>query len=66
MRVINIGEKTYVIKRSFKSDGWFGKAIEELGPTEIAIGYKVDKVLKSNDGYYHIVNEIKDVTPIDE
>lgn len=66
MNIISIGEKMYVIKRSFKQDGWFGRMVEATNIDEITSAYRVEKLLKSNNGYYHLVNEIKDVTEIEE
>ncbi len=66
MNIINFGEKLYVVKRTFKQDGWFSKILENFSVETITSAYGVEKLLKSNNGYYHLVNEIKDVTPIDE
>lgn len=66
MNIINFGDKLYVVKRTFKQDGWFSKIVEQMNIDTITAAYGVEKLLKSNNGYYHLVNEIKDVTPIDE
>jgi hypothetical protein len=65
-RIINVDDKLYTINRSFRGDGWFGKAVEELNVDDILKYYHSDKLLKDTNGLYHLVNEIKDVEIIEE
>jgi hypothetical protein len=65
-RIINVKDKLYTINRSFKGDGWFEKAVEELNVDDILKYYHSDKLLKDTNGLYHLVNEIEDAEIIEE
>lgn len=48
-----------MIKRSFKVDGWFDRAVKGMNVDDILKAYHCDKILKDSNGMYHLVNQIK-------
>lgn len=57
--LIESNGELYIIKRTFKGDGWFDRAVKELNVDDILRAYHCDKILKDSNGMYHIVNQIK-------
>jgi hypothetical protein len=41
---------------------YFEKIIQSFSAQEICIAYGCDKVLRGNDGYFYLVNEVKDIS----
>jgi hypothetical protein len=66
MNILTKDDTLYLIKRRFKGDGSFSKLVEHSELSDILSFFKVEKLLKSTDNYYYLVNEIKNVTIIDE
>jgi hypothetical protein len=65
MKLINFNNELYQLKRSFKIDSWFGKAVEKFPIEEILAEYHADKLLRGNDGYYHLVNVVSEAQVIE-
>lgn len=57
--MIESNGELYIIKRTFKGDGWFDRAVKELNVDDIVRAYHCDKILKDTNGMYHLVNQIK-------
>jgi hypothetical protein len=58
MKLINFNNELYQLKRSFKVDSWFGKAVDNFPVEEILAEYHADKLLRDNNGLYHLVNVV--------
>ena len=57
--IIESNGELYIIKRTFRGDGWFDRAVKELNVDDIVRAYHCDKILKDTNGMYHLVNQIK-------
>jgi len=57
--MIESNGELYIIKRTFRGDGWFDRAVKELNVDDIVRAYHCDKILKDTNGMYHLVNQIK-------
>ena len=57
--MIESNGELYIIKRTFRGDGWFDRAVKELNVDDIMRAYHCDKILKDTNGMYHLVNQIK-------
>jgi len=57
---INANNELYIVKRKFKIDSWFDKALTQFGPNEICQAYHCDKVLRGGDGYFYLVNLVEE------
>ena len=44
MKLINFNNELYQLKRTFKVDSWFGKAVDNLPVEEILAEYHADKL----------------------
>lgn len=55
---ITVNNELYVVKRKFKIDSWFDKALSHFGATEVCEAYFCDKVLRGGDGYFYLVNKV--------
>lgn len=66
MKLINFNNELYQLKRSFRIDSWFGKAVEKFPVEEILLEYHADKLLRDSNGYYHLVNIVSDAQVIEE
>jgi hypothetical protein len=64
--IINFNNNLYQVKRSFKIDSWFIKAIEQFGAEEVCNAYHIDKIIRDSNGTHYLVNEIKDAEIISE
>jgi hypothetical protein len=66
MKLINFNNELYQLKRSFKIDSWFGKAVENFPINEILEGYHVDKLLKDTNGNYLLVNKVDEAEIVED
>jgi hypothetical protein len=66
MKLINFNNELYQLKRSFRIDSWFGKAVEKFPVEEILAEYHADKLLRDTNGYYHLVNNVSEAEVIEE
>ena len=58
IEMIHANGSVWIVKRKFKADSWFTKAIETFGGEAICREYCVEKVLRMNDGTHLLVNEV--------
>jgi hypothetical protein len=58
IEMINANGSVWIVKRKFKADSWFTKAIETFGGEAICKEYCVEKVLRMSDGTHLLVNEV--------
>jgi hypothetical protein len=66
VKMINANGSVWVVKREFKPDSWFTKAVEMFGGEEVCKAYCVEKVLRGNDGTHFLVNEVPEAQIIEE
>jgi len=65
MKLINFNNELYQLKRTFKVDSWFGKTVETFPVEEILAEYHAVKLLRDNNGFYHLVNTVPDAEVIE-
>ena len=58
IEMIHANGSVWIVKRKFKADSWFTKAIETFGGEAICKEYCVEKVLRMADGTHLLVNEV--------
>lgn len=56
---INMGEKMFVVKRTFKVEQ-FQKVMDKFPTKEICAAYHCDTILKGRDGLFFLVDEVSD------
>jgi hypothetical protein len=58
----------WIVKRKFKADGWFADLLNNnIAPAEeICERYHVEKVLRSTDGMYYLVNEVSEAEIVND
>jgi len=58
----------WIVKRKFKAEGWFADLINNNIATaeEICERYHVEKVLRSADGMYYLVNEVPEAEIVND
>ena len=66
IKMINANGSVWVVKREFKADSWFTKAIETFGGEAICREYCVEKVLRTADGTHLLVNEVSEAQIIED
>jgi hypothetical protein len=66
IEMINANGSVWIVKRKFKADSWFTKAIETFGAEEICKEYFVEKVLRGSDGTYYLVNEVSEAQIVED
>jgi hypothetical protein len=66
IKMLNANGSVWIVKREFKADCWFAKAIETFGAEEICKSYCVEKVLRGGDGMYYLVNEVPEAEIIED
>lgn len=57
--MIEVNGNLFQVSRKFKVEH-FQKIVDNFNGQEICEGYHVDKILRGNDGFYYLVNEVKD------
>jgi hypothetical protein len=66
IEMINANGSVWIVKRKFKADSWFTKAIETFGGEAICKEYCVERVLRGNDGTHYLVNEVSEAEIIED
>ena len=66
IEMINANGSLWIVKRRFKADSWFTKAIETFGGEAICREYCVEKILRMNDGTHLLVNEVSEAQIIED
>jgi hypothetical protein len=66
IKMINANGSVWIVKREFKADSWFTKAVETFGGEAICKEYCVEKVLRGSDGTYYLVNEVPEAEIIED
>ena len=66
IEMINANGSVWIVKRRFKADSWFTKAVETFGGEAICKEYYVEKILRMNDGTHLLVNEVPEVQIIED
>ena len=58
----------WIVKRKFKAEGWFADLLNNNIATaeEICERYHVEKVLRSTDGMYYLVNEVTEAEIVND
>jgi len=58
----------WIVKRKFKAEGWFADLLNNNISTaeEICERYHVEKVLRSTDGMYYLVNEVPEAEIVND
>lgn len=57
--MIEVNGILFQIVRKFKIE-YFQKVMDNIPAKEVCDGYHCDKILRGNDGFYYLVNEVKD------
>jgi hypothetical protein len=66
MKFITINNVLYLVKRTFKDDGWFGQAVQQFGADEILQTYHCEKLIKNNQtNEFLLVNEVPEAEVIE-
>lgn len=58
--MIEVNNVLFQVQRRFKVEQ-FQKVMDTFGAKQICEGYHCDKVLRGNDGFYYLVDEVKEV-----
>jgi len=66
IEMIHANGSVWIVKRKFKADSWFTKAIETYGGEAICKEYCVEKVLRMSDGTHLLVNEVPEAQIIED
>ena len=66
IKMINANGSVWVVKREFKADSWFTKAVETYGGEAICREYCVERVLRAADGTHYLVNEVSEAQIIED
>jgi len=61
--IVRIGDTAYQVGREFNS--WFKNAIDHYGPKKITEELGYDRILRSRDGTFLLVYEIKEAEVIE-
>lgn len=61
MNLMQANGSLFDVKRTFKIDSWFNRAVAEFGGEHLCEVYGVEKIIKDHHTYY-LVNEVKDVS----
>ena len=58
----------WIVKRKFKAEGWFADLLTNNIATaeEICERYHVEKLLRSTDGMYYLVNEVPEAEIVND
>lgn len=57
--MIEVNNILFQVQRRFKIDQFQG-VMDNFSAQEVCEGYHCDKVLRGNDGFYYLVNEVKE------
>jgi hypothetical protein len=66
IEMINANGSVWIVKRRFKADRRFTKAVETYGGEAICREYCVEKILRMNDGTHLLVNEVPEAQIIED
>lgn len=58
--MIDTNGTLFQVLRRFKVED-FQKIIDSFGAEQICLAYHCDKLLRSGDGFYYLVNEVKEI-----
>ena len=58
----------WIVKRKFKAEGWFADLLNNnrASAEEICQRYHVEKLLRSTDGMYYLVNEVPEAEIVND
>lgn len=57
---IVVGNDLYIVKRKFRQDSWFGKAVERFPREEILRSYHVENIFKDSNNIFYLVDKVDD------
>ena len=66
IEMIHANGSVWIVKRKFKADSWFTKAIETYGGEAICKEYCVERVLRDANGVHYLVNEVPDAEIVED